>query len=75
MSTLTSVQHTSALVFGSFLLVHLAAPSVAVVARPGGSLDLATKTMVSMQISGRKDTNTYIYIINRSLDGCTTKTF
>lgn len=49
MSTLTSVQHTSALVFGSFLFVHLAAPSVAVVARSGESLELATKTMVRVK--------------------------
>jgi hypothetical protein len=46
MATLTTVQHTSALVFGSFLFVHLAAPAVAVVAPRGESLDLATKTMV-----------------------------
>jgi hypothetical protein len=46
MSTLTTIQHTSAVVFGSFLLVHLAAPAVAVVAPQGESLELATKTMI-----------------------------
>lgn len=47
MTTLTSAQHVSALVFGSFLVVHLAAPSVAVVASHDNATDLATKTMVS----------------------------
>lgn len=50
MSTLTTIQHSSALVFGSFLFVHLAAPSVAVVAPKGESLELATKTMVSLLV-------------------------
>lgn len=45
-SALTTTQHVSALVFGSFLFVHLAAPSVAAVAPHGGALDLSTKTMV-----------------------------
>ncbi|UZJ56667.1 hypothetical protein CBS101457_005987 [Exobasidium rhododendri] len=46
MATLTTLQHTSALVFGSFLIVHLAAPAVAVVAPRGETIELATKTMV-----------------------------
>lgn len=49
MATLTTVQHTSALVFGSFLFVHLAAPAVAVVAPRAESLELAAKTMVSSE--------------------------
>jgi hypothetical protein len=46
LTTLTTVQHTSALLFGSFLFVHLAAPATAVVAGEGNATDLATKTMI-----------------------------
>ncbi|PWN91727.1 hypothetical protein FA10DRAFT_265573 [Acaromyces ingoldii] len=45
-STLTTVQHGSAIAFGSFLIVHLAAPAVAVVAPSGEAVELATKTMI-----------------------------
>lgn len=46
---LTATQNTSALVFSSFLVIHLASPLAAAVG--GGSL--ADKTMVSLGLSGR----------------------
>ncbi|KAK0557703.1 hypothetical protein OC846_000270 [Tilletia horrida] len=44
--SLSQAQQVSALAFGSFLTVHIAAPALALLAPPGSSHDVATGTML-----------------------------